>query len=96
MRPLSLPHQALYAAAATALLCGCAPLTPVTDSHFGDSVRFAVARQTLRPQGTNITDPVTGIDGRAAVSGYEAYQKSFSEPQPQSNAFTIGVGSGTR
>jgi hypothetical protein len=61
----------------------------------GQSLSLIKAQQILNPEASRNTDPVPGMDGRAAKSGYDLYQKSFKTPEPQSNAFTIGVG-GTR
>ena len=71
---------------------GCVSRTPYLDSHFGEAVNMVKAQQTLNPQAANNQDPVKGMDARAAKSAYDAYQKSFSTPEPQSSAFTIGVG----
>ena len=71
---------------------GCASRTPYFDSHFGEAVNLLKAQQVLNPQASNNSDSVKGIDARAAKSAYDAYQKSFSAPEPQSSAFTIGVG----
>ena len=73
-------------------ITGCASRTPYLDSHFGEAVNMIKAQQVLNPQASNNSDPVKGIDGRAGKSAYDAYQKSFSAPEPQSSAFTIGVG----
>ncbi len=79
---------------ATLLLtvAGCANTTPNLDRHFGQGLNLAKAQQTLNPQAGRNLDPVSGIDGKAAKSAYDAYQKSFRMPAPQPNAFTIGVG----
>lgn len=71
---------------------GCVSLTPNLDSHFGEAVNLAKAQQTLNPDAWRNTDPVTGMDGKAAKSAYAEYQKSYRTPEPQPNAFTIGVG----
>ena len=71
---------------------GCASRTPYLDSHFGEAVNMLKAQQVLNPQASNNPDPVKGMDARAAKSAYDSYQKSFSAPEPQSSAFTIGVG----
>lgn len=73
------------------LVAGCASTTAV-DRHFGEAVKLALARQTLHPRAALNGDPVTGIDGQAAKSAYDQYQKSFKAPEPQPNAFTIGIG----
>jgi hypothetical protein len=46
----------------------------------------------INPQAGLNRDPVTGLDGKAAVAGYNAYQKSFSAPVPQSGGMTISLG----
>lgn len=69
---------------------GCAT-TPALDRHFGEAVNMMKAQQTLNPRAALNTDPVKGIDGQAAKSAYDEYQKSFRVPAPQPNAFTIGV-----
>ena len=38
------------------------------------------------------SDPVLGLDGRAALSGYNDYQKTFATPVQQPSTFTIGIG----
>ncbi|MGK5069018.1 pilus assembly protein [Janthinobacterium sp. AD80] len=75
------------------LLAGCAATTtPVLDSHFGESVALLKSQQILYPDAYRNTNPVSGIDGKAGVSAYQRYQKSFAAPEPQPNVFTIGVG----
>lgn len=76
------------------LLSACAPTTPQWDASFGNAVRTAIAQQTLHPDASGNPDPVSGIDGRAAREAIDRYQKSFRQPAPQPNVFTIGVGSG--
>lgn len=73
-------------------VAGCVSLTPNLDSHFGEAVNLVKAQQTLYPEASLNTDPVKGMDGKAAKSGYDAYQKSYITPEPQTSAFTIGVG----
>jgi hypothetical protein len=73
-------------------LSGCAiQTTPQWDNHFGTDVRAALAQQTIHPHAGRNADPVAGMDGRAAHSAYERYQKASSEPAPQPSSFTIGV-----
>ncbi|MDC8759250.1 pilus assembly protein [Janthinobacterium fluminis] len=71
---------------------GCVATTPELDRHFGESVKLLQAQQTLRPDAVRNADPVAGVDGKAAKAAYERYQKSFATPEPQADAFTIGVG----
>lgn len=73
---------------------GCTSVTPNLDAQFGQSVGLINAQQTLNPSASRNTNPVNGLDGVAAKSGYDAYQKSYAVPLPPSNAFTIGIGGG--
>lgn len=75
-------------------MAGCTSLTPNLDAQFGQSVSLIKAQQTLNPSASRNTNPVNGLDGVAAKSGYDAYQKSYKTPEPPSNAFTIGIGGG--
>ena len=68
---------------------GCAMNQPAPP--LGGTVGLTLAQQILDP-GVNANRPsVDGIDGQAAKSGYDAYQKTYRAPQPQPNVFTIGV-----
>ena len=82
----------LLAASAACLLSACAQTTPQWDANFGNSVRTAFAQQIINPDASQNPDPVSGMDGRAARETMDRYQKSFTEPKPQPNIFTIGVG----
>lgn len=73
-------------------LTGCASRTPNLDAQFGKSVRLLNAQQTINPNAMANTDPVLGLDGKAALSGYGDYQKTFANPEPRGNSFTIGIG----
>ena len=84
----------LLAASTACLLSACAQTTPEWDANFGNSVRAAFAQQIINPDASQNPDPVSGMDGRAARETMDRYQKSFSEPKPQPNIFTIGVGGG--
>ncbi|WP_375539984.1 hypothetical protein [Rugamonas brunnea] len=78
-----------------ALLSGCAATTPDWDRRFGLAARATLAQQVLHPEAARNTDPVAGMDGRAAAAAQARYQKSFTDPKPQPASFTIGV-SGAR
>ncbi|MFL9859967.1 hypothetical protein PQR72_30245 [Paraburkholderia madseniana] len=80
-------------AGVVATLAGCLSSTPHWDATFGDAVNQLKAMQTLNPQASANTDPVSGIDGTAAVAAQKGYAKSFTAPTPPTNMFTIGVGS---
>lgn len=75
-------------------LSGCMSTSPNWDARFGEAVRSATAQQVIDPQASHNTDPVAGIDGKAAQGAMGEYSKSFVQPQPQPNLFTIGVGGG--
>ena len=86
-----------FAAAVSGLLLtltGCVSPSPILDAQFGKSVSLIKAQQTLNPSASRNTNPVSGLDGVAAKSAYDAYQKSFRTPEPVSNAFSIGIGGG--
>ncbi|HUR88794.1 MAG TPA: hypothetical protein VMZ74_06895 [Ramlibacter sp.] len=78
------------------VLAGCAgtSATPNYDMRFGDAVREARQRMTLNPAAAS-TDPVAGMDGRAAHEAQERYQDSYKTPPPVVNVINIG-GSGGR
>ncbi|RJF92839.1 pilus assembly protein [Noviherbaspirillum saxi] len=89
---MPLPVAVLFIA--PCLLAGCAQPTPQFDATFGDSVRTAVAQQTLNPDASRNNDPVSGIDGRAAQEAMNRYQKSFAEKEPPRSDVTINISGG--
>jgi hypothetical protein len=89
---LPLPAAALLIA--SCLLAGCAQPTPQFDATFGDTVRTAVAQQTLNPDASRNNDPVSGIDGKAAHDAMNRYQKSFTKEDKKSSGVTINIGGG--
>lgn len=82
-------RAALLGAALSAAGCAMPPNEPVPP--LGAIVSLTMAQQVMNPAAGINPDPVSGIDGKAAKSGYDAYQKSFRAPVPQQNVFTIGV-----
>lgn len=76
------------------LLAGCVSPTPMYDERFGEAVRTARAQQTLNPNASLNTDPVTGVDGQAAKSAYGNYEKSFQTPTPPPTINVINIGGG--
>ena len=80
---------------ATVLLAGCAATaTPNYDARFGNAVREARQRMTLNPNAGASTDPIAGMDGRAAREGIVRYQDSFKSPPPVVNVINIGGSAG--
>jgi predicted component of type VI protein secretion system len=60
-------------------VAGCVNTSPV-DRHFGEAINMIKAQQTLNPTAALNANPVTGIDGQAAKSAYDQYQKTFKTP----------------
>ena len=77
----------------SALLVSCSS-TPQWEQHFGESVRVAMAQQVIDPAAVRNTNPVTGLDGRAARAALDRYERSFHEPAQQSGALALGVSAG--
>lgn len=74
-------------------LTACASTSPNWDERFGEAARMVAAEQVIAPDASKNTDPVSGIDGKAAQGAIGEYAKSFTAPEPPPNVFTIGVGS---
>ena len=70
---------------------GCVSTTPNLDHDFGKSVSLLKAQQILNPEASRNTDPVQGMNGKAAKSGYDEYQKSYQAPAPLT-PLSISVG----
>lgn len=77
---------------AVGILSGCAETTPRYEAEFGNATRATFNAQIINPDAGNNQDPVTGLDGRAARDAINSYQNSFTQPEPTSNVFNIGVG----
>lgn len=73
-----------------ALSSACASTTPQLDAVFGDAVRQARTGQTLNPKASENTDPVLGIDGKAAATAQQRYQESFQAPPKTFEVINIG------
>lgn len=73
--------------AALALLAcgaaGCVSTTPDWDNHFGAATRGNLAAQVLDPGTWANRNPALGLDGRAARSAIDNYQRSFARPEDQ-------------
>lgn len=84
------PDLRLLLALVPIALVGCAETTtPRYDHHFGEAVRTAVAQQTINPDASKNTDPVAGLDGKAADQTINNYDKSFSKPE---TGVTLDIG----
>jgi hypothetical protein len=89
--------NSIAALACLAAFGGCAATTtPQTDAHLGETMTMLKAQQTLNPDASRNTDPVTGLDGKAAKGALDNYRDSFRKPPAEgSNMVTIGVGTGS-
>ena len=79
------------ALALLAIVGGCASNSSRLDSQFGVASRTMLHQQIINPA-VPASQSVAGVDGQAAKSAYDHYQKSFKEPVPQTGALAIGVG----
>ena len=92
---MNTPRLCPLAAAIAAALSGCAVSTqvPEMDTRFGQSVRGAIAAQTLNPNAGKSGGPVAG-DGQAGINTLKRHRDTFKEPPP---AFTVlGIGGGVQ
>jgi hypothetical protein len=78
--------------ALTAPLAGCVHTTPGWDNNFGNSVRASVAAQVADPAAAANTNPVVGIDGRAARASQHRYEGTFMKLEPHASSMTTGSG----
>ena len=79
----------LIAAAPALLLSACAATTPQNDARFGQSVRATLASQVADPAAVRNTEPVNGIDGRAARAALQRYEHSFGKTETAPAAATF-------
>lgn len=91
MKTNLIARAAMLGAALSAASCAMPINEPAPP--LGATVSLTMAQQVMNPAAGINPNPVSGVDGKAAKSGYDAYQKSFRAPVPQQNVFTIGVGS---
>lgn len=86
-----MPCKSLYVMLASLPLAACVSTTPHWDSQFGQSVRAAVASQTIHPGAGANLDPVSGIDGKAALGAQKRYERSFAQPEPPPPSILINT-----
>lgn len=83
----------LIAMVGAAALAACqATTTPQLDAHFGEAATLAKAQQTLNPDASRNTNPVSGIDGKAAKGAMDNYRDSFRKPPAESPSAAIATG----
>jgi hypothetical protein len=84
--------RAILAAALTAALTACVPISPRLDAEFGAAVNIARIQQIANPDASK--DPVKGIDGQAGDAALDNYRESFVNPRPALTGGVVNVGSG--
>jgi len=90
---MNAPRLRPLAAAIAAALSGCAATqAPQTDARFGQSVRNAVAAQTLNPNAGAKPGSPAAADGQAAVNALKRYRDGFKDPPPSFTILNIGGG----
>lgn len=84
----------MMAVAGVITLSGCvASTTPQADAHHGEAMIMLKAQQTLDPDASRSTKPVSGLDGKAAKGALDNYRDSFRKPPAEvANPLTIGAG----
>ena len=86
----------LLALALAASLAACAETTPRWDSTFGNSVRSTFAAQVANPCAARNPNPVSGMDGRAARSAQEKYERGASQQEATSMPPSLMNGGATQ
>ena len=76
---------------ASMVLSACVSTTPNWDRQFGQSVRGAIASQTINPAAAANQDPVAGIDAKAALGAQRRYEHSFAHPEAQAPSLLINL-----
>ena len=61
------------------------------DQNWGKSFESAKQNQILHPEAGKNSEPVLGMDGKAAENALEKYQKSFEREPPKAN-YEINLG----
>jgi hypothetical protein len=73
------------------LLHGCAAdPAPNLEIKMGEAVRTARVQQTIDLDASKNTDPVAGIDGKAAKTSMDRYHQSFEAPPPSFTIINVG------
>lgn len=73
-------------------LAACVAPAPNVDRDLGMATTDLRTAQILDPAAGRNAKVPNGIDGAAAKSAYDQYQKSFKAPEKNNNTFLIGVG----
>jgi hypothetical protein len=73
-------------------LAACTAPAPHVDRNLGMAATDLRNAQVIDPAAGSNKPAPAGMDGVAAKSAYEQYQKSFKAPEKNTNSFLIGVG----
>lgn len=87
MKPTSAPF---VIASLVAGLTGCATTTPHLDENFGQAVNQARAQQTVNPDASRNTDPVAGMEGKAAQAVVDTYHEGLRQAPAPATVINIG------
>lgn len=88
---MTISNKTVGALALMVCLAGCVSNTPQLDRSFGFAAKDTLRLQIVRPTPPG-SQTAPALDGQAAKSAYDNYQKSFKDPVPQAGALTVGVG----
>jgi len=89
---MNIDKTLIFAGLSASLLAACMPLTPNLDSSFGSAVNQAKAQQTLNPDASLDTTPVSGMSGEEGNLAIDAYHESLRPTQPAPTIINIGGG----
>lgn len=95
LRLIAIVRQALLIVPLAAALGGCMTSSPIWEAHFGEAVRASTQAQIIDPDAAQRPAPAPGIDGKAAASAMNLYDKSYEQPPVADNAYTMGVSGGS-
>jgi hypothetical protein len=73
-------------------LAACSAPAPHVERNLGMATTDLRNAQVIDPAAGSGKPAPTGMDGVAAKSAYDQYQKSFKAPEKNANTFLIGVG----
>jgi hypothetical protein len=75
------------------MLGGCAHQYE-PEAGFGSSVREAIARQAINPNGVGVDGVEPGMDGASAKATIDRYLKTMEKPPSLGDVLKIGVDAG--
>jgi len=84
---------AVLVAVGMVTLTGCVSRGAYIESTLGESLAQTKASQTLNPEASLNTDPVTGLDGQSATNAVNSYEQGFkSQASPSMGGGAGGIG----